>query len=535
MKPSHFLLLLPLLGLGSLPAAVKDLASFKPPVFKDADNYPRVPFLPADREWERVDIHVPKNAKENKLPCLLYLYGGGWSGKVLWDQKNSQVLLDNGYVVASPDYVLGCQQPLPMAAWDCAAAIRFLRKNAATYRIDPERIGLLGVSAGGWLVQFQATIDSGSLWGTRVWGGKDFQRGESVFFFPALEPHPVFEEFSAQSAVLVTDWGAKQLGGWQGNFANGRTWLGPNDPPMLTCAPMAPGFVQVGPKAYREAGAIAEEVVVGKKLPSGEVVTDAKNPGDYGHCLVGVYDPPNPLVTKDKTGKEIAFGARTLQFLDEYLKNPKNALPPEIIPAGGPIFGEAQISVRSVHPDATIRYTLDGTSPSATSPTAALKITVKAGQTLRAQAFKPGREPSAITTAQFTSAPCAPPVITTTQGVYRVKVGQPFSATMLATCAKPVLWRLSGKIEAKALEKADLNRDSSGIKREGSWLSLDPQTGVLAGTPKGPGTSVFIVAANLILDKAGNPGPCVPKHPSLPIPEDFTILADARSIIVVVE
>ncbi|GDY23294.1 hypothetical protein LBMAG56_46410 [Verrucomicrobiota bacterium] len=537
MKPLHCIIILTVAGHAWCPLAageVRDLANYKPPTFAEADNFPRVPFLPAERTWERMDIHVPKGAKGDRLPCVVYLYGGGWTGKYLWDQKNTQALLDGGYVVAAPDYVLGCQQPLPMAAWDCAAAIRFLRKNAATYRIDPERIGIIGSSAGGWLAQFHATVDSSSLWGTRVWGGDKKKGGEPVTFAPAMEPHPADPEFSAQVAVLITDWGAKPLkkGDWNLNFANHRTWLGPDDPPLFTCAPMADNFIQEGPKAYREAGAIAEEAVLGKKLPSGEVVSDAKNPGDYGHTAVGAYDPPasskNAYITKDKIGREIGYGARTLQFLDEYLRNPKASLPPEILPAGAAIAGPIPVRLRSVHPDAIIRYTLDGSEPAATSPAYAQAVTVQAGQTLKSRAFKSGRAPSAIATASFTTAPCAPPVITTTQAVYHTKVGKPFSVTMRATSAKPVTWHLSGKIEDKPAPPA-------GGKPVGPWLSLDPVTGVLSGTPKTPGTSVFIVAANLILDSSGNPVPCIPKHYSLPMPDGLTFLTDARSVIVVAE
>ena len=42
----------------------------------------------------------------------------------------------------------------PAAVYDCKAAVRWLRANAAKYHIDPERIGVTGGSAGGHLAQF---------------------------------------------------------------------------------------------------------------------------------------------------------------------------------------------------------------------------------------------------------------------------------------------------------------------------------------------------------------------------------------------
>ena len=96
---------------------------YKPPQLPNAENHIGVQFLPAEPDWERMDIYVPKNTTDSKLPCIVWFYGGGWGGKVVGDLKNFHALLDAGYVVAMPDYVLGAQQPIPMAIWDGAAAI----------------------------------------------------------------------------------------------------------------------------------------------------------------------------------------------------------------------------------------------------------------------------------------------------------------------------------------------------------------------------------------------------------------------------
>jgi len=142
-------------------------------------------------------------------------------------------------------------------------------------------------------------------------------------------------------------------------------------------------------------------------------------------------------------------------------------------------------------------------------------LTVKDGVTLKAIAVKPGLQPSPVAAAVYGSAPCAPPVMLTTQQLYRAKVKEPFTAKFEAKCDRPVTWHLSGKIQAKPLETADLNKDNSGNKSEPPWLTLDSRTGVMSGTPKGPGVSVFIVVAN--------------------VSEGKVVLCDARSVIVVAE
>lgn len=480
--------------------AQHDYSKYKPLQVPTAENHIGVKFLPTERDWERLDIYVPKGAKTEKLPCIVWFYGGGWGGKVIGDGKNFKALVDAGYVVAMPDYVLGAQQPVPLAIWDGAAAIRYLRANAAQYKIDPERIAMLGVSAGGWLAQHLAPSDSQTL----VQQGK---RGEPVNFIPMLEPHPANAEMSAQVCAFVTDWGAGTLGTKRAG------WLGPNDPPVFTCGAMPETFVPNGVTAYRQAGAIAELGTVYGKDKEGKPLTEVKNPHDYGHCLVGVT--VDKMFTKDKAGNEVTFGQRTMQFLDEYVKNPKTASAPGIFPAGGPVFGSGPATLRTIHTGAAIHYTLDGTAPTVSSPRYDKPVTVQGGVTLKAIAVKPGLKPSPVTTVAFTAGTVAPPVITTTQQVYRVKINQPFSVTMQAKCEKPVTWGLSGKVYAKALEAVDTNKDNSGIKRESAWLTLDPKTGVLAGTPSGPGVSVFIVAVS--------------------VTEGPTTQCDARNVIVVAE
>ncbi len=481
--------------LGAPVRAQHEASKYKPVQVPMAENHIGVKFLPAERDWERMDIYVPHNTKAERLPCIVWFYGGGWGGKGGGDAKNFKALVDAGYVVAMPDYVLGAQQPVPMAIWDGAAAIRYLRANAVKYKIDPERIGMLGVSAGGWLTQHLAPSDSQTL-------VQQVKRGGPVNFIPMLEPHPADAEMSAQVCAFVTDWGA-------GTLATKRDgWLGPNDPPVFTCGAMPETFVPKGVAAYREAGAIAELGTV-----YGKPATDVKNPRDYGHCLVGVT--VDKMFTKDKADNEVTFGQRTMQFLDEYVKNPKSASAPEIFPAGGPVFDSVPVLLRSIHAGAAIHYTLDGTEPTESSPRFEKPVTVKGGVTLKAITVKPGMKPSPVTKVTFTASTFAPPVITTTQQVYRVKLNQPFSTTFQAKCEKPVTWALSGKVHARALEAVNTNKDNSGIKRESAWLTLDPKTGLLAGTPTGPGVSVFIVAVNVI--------------------EGQTTLCDARSVIVVAE
>jgi acetyl esterase/lipase len=63
-------------------------------------------------------------------------------------------LAGRGYVAVSATYRLAPKYQFPAAIYDVKAAVRWLKANAVTYHIDPDRIGVTGDSAGGHLAQF---------------------------------------------------------------------------------------------------------------------------------------------------------------------------------------------------------------------------------------------------------------------------------------------------------------------------------------------------------------------------------------------
>ena len=109
-----------------------------------------------DRTLE-MDIYRPKEAW-GLLPAIVCIHGGGWAkGNRLSHEKIAQSLASRGYVAATISYRLSGEAPFPAAIEDCKAAVRFLRANADQYGIDSERIGAIGLSAGGHLTALLAT------------------------------------------------------------------------------------------------------------------------------------------------------------------------------------------------------------------------------------------------------------------------------------------------------------------------------------------------------------------------------------------
>lgn len=94
-----------------------------------------------------------------KAPVIVWINGNGW--RTPYSSRNMMVpelvfLADCGYIVASVYYRTSDQGKFPAQVVDIKTAIRFLRANADTYGIDPDRIGVFGRSAGGHLASFVA-------------------------------------------------------------------------------------------------------------------------------------------------------------------------------------------------------------------------------------------------------------------------------------------------------------------------------------------------------------------------------------------
>lgn len=100
----------------------------------------------------KVDIYSPKGNIKNTYPAVLLIHGGGWlTGNKENQRIMAQHLALNGYVAITASYRLGLESPYPAAIIDLKDAIGWMRKNAKKYHIDPNKIAVLGASAGGQL------------------------------------------------------------------------------------------------------------------------------------------------------------------------------------------------------------------------------------------------------------------------------------------------------------------------------------------------------------------------------------------------
>jgi acetyl esterase/lipase len=101
------------------------------------------------------DLYQPKGLA--KAPAVIAVHGGGWqNGSRATYRYWGPYLAKNGYVVLSIDYRLGKAGVYPGSVYDVKAAIQFIRAKADTLGVDPDRIGLMGDSAGAHLAALVA-------------------------------------------------------------------------------------------------------------------------------------------------------------------------------------------------------------------------------------------------------------------------------------------------------------------------------------------------------------------------------------------
>ncbi len=125
-------------------------------------------------ERHKLDVYMPKG--DGPFPLVVWVHGGAWSAGSKAGGGPALKLLEHGYAVAAINYWLSQHAVFPAQIEDCKTAIRHLRENAKTYKIDPDRIGVWGSSAGGHLVALLGT--SGDV--KELEGGKDAKASSRV-------------------------------------------------------------------------------------------------------------------------------------------------------------------------------------------------------------------------------------------------------------------------------------------------------------------------------------------------------------------
>lgn len=99
---------------------------------------------------QRLDLYRPKDLIGTP-PVVVFFYGGGWEGGQKSDYRFAALaLVEQGFVVAVPDYRVYPEARFPAFLEDSAKAVAWVRANARIGGGDPDRLFLAGHSAGAY-------------------------------------------------------------------------------------------------------------------------------------------------------------------------------------------------------------------------------------------------------------------------------------------------------------------------------------------------------------------------------------------------
>ncbi len=183
----------------------------------------------------QMDVARPKG--DGPFPGVVMIHGGGFRGGTRQSYLPLALrLAERGYVAATITYRLAPKFQFPAPVWDAKSAVRFLRANAARFRLDPERIGTMGGSAGGHLTLFLGL--TGGI--ARFEGDGPHQDQSSrvscvVNYFGPSDFTRIYDKGGDAALVLPQFLGGDVKHAMTAHVqASPLPWISPDDPPVLT-------------------------------------------------------------------------------------------------------------------------------------------------------------------------------------------------------------------------------------------------------------------------------------------------------------
>lgn len=119
------------------------------------EHFDNIPYASDTLKKHLLDVYVPPTGKSN-YPVVVWIHGGAWMSNdkyadMGYMKSTLKEFIEKGYAVASIDYRWSTMAIFPAQIQDCNQALEFLYQNADKYKLDKNRMALIGFSAGGHL------------------------------------------------------------------------------------------------------------------------------------------------------------------------------------------------------------------------------------------------------------------------------------------------------------------------------------------------------------------------------------------------
>jgi acetyl esterase/lipase len=126
-------------------------------------------------DWEgKLDLYLPP-AQNGPSPIVINIHGGGWNKGNKESQTGFSGFFKRGYAVANIAYRLTGVATAPAAVEDTRCALIYLINNAKKLNIDPNKIVIMGGSAGGHLALMGGLLENNPIFDTNCKGAKNIK------------------------------------------------------------------------------------------------------------------------------------------------------------------------------------------------------------------------------------------------------------------------------------------------------------------------------------------------------------------------
>ncbi len=118
-----------------------------------------VPYSNDSNPYHLMDVYLPES--QGPFPAIIYVHGGGWtSGSRSNFNYTATFYAERGIAGFAVDYTLSTpnETAWPDNIQDVVESVRFIRANANLWNIDPNRLAILGYSAGAQLASLEGTL-----------------------------------------------------------------------------------------------------------------------------------------------------------------------------------------------------------------------------------------------------------------------------------------------------------------------------------------------------------------------------------------
>lgn len=277
---SQFKIILLVVLCGSYTLAISQIPADIKSIFpKGTVFHQNIPYANDTLKKHLLDLYLPAN-NSTTTPLVVWVHGGAWMfndkyADMSYMKQTVKAFIEKGYALASIDYRHSTTAIFPAQIQDCNQAVEFLYDHASTYKLDKNRIALIGFSAGGHLASLLALSNNSNIPDFYVNKKKTSFRIKAVldFYGPSN-----FMLFFGESKINDTDNPIAILLGSSpllrpdiSNNASPVTYVDKNDPPFFIVhgekdmdVPSAQSYLL---KSYLDLAQVKNEITIVQDAP----------------------------------------------------------------------------------------------------------------------------------------------------------------------------------------------------------------------------------------------------------------------------